>query len=101
MRLFIQGFLTSSFLFLSFIILTAISSNKDKEFYSSTKKSGRYQYQSSLDWRKNNLSTWVDTQNGIAITTYIDDSNKSKIRISNYFDTLEQVKNNPEIEFKF
>ena len=70
----------------------------DSELYGLNKKPGRYQFFKGLDWRKNDYSTWVDTQNGIALITYIDSKNQEQIEVSSYLDILELAKENSKLK---
>jgi len=91
MNLYFKGFLTSAILFISYILLSGAVS-PDSNIYSLNKRPGRYQFSKGLDWRKNDYSTWVDTQNGIALISYIDSKNEKQIMVSSYIDLLEIAK---------
>jgi hypothetical protein len=98
MNTFLKGFLTAGIIFVFLILLTGSSPVKDNNPYK-INKPGRYQYKRGVDWRKNDFSTWVDTQRGIALVTYIDGRNVEQVEVSTFADVLEIskkiLKNNP------
>ena len=98
MKLYVKGFITGLVLFLFYILLTGAVFSEKNNPYNSNKRPGRYQYTQGVDWRKNDISTWVDTQNGIAIINYIDSKNEEQIKISTYLDLLESAKENVQIK---
>ena len=99
MKLFFKGFVTSGIIFFSFILLTGSIFLEDDPYpYNINKKPGRYQFARGVDWRKNDISTWVDTQNGIAIVSYIDSNNEKQIMVSTFLENLEKAKNNSRLD---
>tara|TARA_B100001250_G_scaffold384674_1_gene379717 strand:+ start:5813 stop:6097 length:285 start_codon:yes stop_codon:yes gene_type:complete len=89
---FLKGFLTAVGLMCLFMFLTGSTILSLSKPYN-INKPGRYQYSKGVDWRKNNFSTWVDTQNGIALVSYIDSRNVEQVEISNFKDVFELSKN--------
>ena len=51
-------------------------------------------FSKGVDWKKNDFSTWVDTQNGIALVRYIDSRNVEQVEVSNFRDVFELSKKN-------
>ena len=88
MNVFFKGFLTAFGFFCLYIFLTGSSTNEPYNI----NKPGRYVFSKGVDWRKNNFSTWEDTQNGIALISYIDSRNEEQVQISNFKDVLELSK---------
>ena len=85
---FFKGFLTAIGFFCLLIFLTGSSTSNPYNI----NKPGRYVFSKGVDWRKNDFSTWVDTQNGVALISYIDSRNEEKVQISNFKDVLELSK---------
>ena len=88
MNSFFKGFITAIGLICLFIFLTSSSAREPYNI----NKPGRYVFSKGVDWRKNNFSTWVDTQSGIALISYIDSRNEKQVKISNFKDILELSK---------
>ena len=87
-----NGFFKGFFTAIGFIcFFTLLTSSSTREPYN-INKPGRYVFSKGVDWRKNNFSTWVDTQSGIALISYIDSRNEEQVQISNFKDVLELSK---------
>ena len=93
MNSFYKGFLTAIGFTCLFIFLTGSSLLNISKPYG-INKPGRYVFSKGVDWKKNDFSTWVDTQNGIALLRYIDSRNVEQVEVSNFRDVFELSKKN-------
>ena len=98
MQTYVKGFVSCGILILGYVLITGSILVEKKSPYNMNKKPGRYLYERGVDWKKNDISTWVDTQNGIAIISYIDSKNEKQLMVSTYSEVLEIAKENITIE---